>query len=191
MTLSAAVTVALDGLGAEQGAGVIVAGARAGGRRRDSVRVFGKPEELASPYGRAGVEVIAAPDRITNDEEPVAAVRSRQDASIVLAAADVVGGRSQALVSAGSTGATMAAATLSLRRLHGVRRPALAVQLLAPSRDGSPTLLLDAGANTGRATRGPRSVRVSGRRLQRGRPRGGPSAGRVALGRRGGEEGHA
>jgi phosphate acyltransferase len=68
-------------------------------------------------------------------------------ASIVLAAADVAGGRSQALASAGPTGATMTAALFALRRMHGVRRPALAVQLAVPGREGAPTLLLDCGAN--------------------------------------------
>ena len=60
------------------------------------------------------------------------------------AAADVAEGRSAALVSSGSTGATMAAATFGLRRLKGVQRPALAVQLPVP---GKPVLFLDVGAN--------------------------------------------
>ena len=53
-------------------------------------------------------------------------------------------GRAAALVSPGSTGATMAAATFGLRRLKGVKRPALAVQLPVP---GKPVLFLDVGAN--------------------------------------------
>jgi glycerol-3-phosphate acyltransferase PlsX len=78
----------------------------------------------------------------------VAAVRSRDAASIVMAARDVTEGRSDALASVGSTGATMTAALFALRRTQGVRRPALAVQLPVPGREGPPTLLLDAGANT-------------------------------------------
>jgi glycerol-3-phosphate acyltransferase PlsX len=71
---------------------------------------------------------------------------------VVQAARDVAEGGSQALASVGSTGATMTAALFALRRLHGVRRPALAVQLPVPDRPGSPTLLLDVGANSdGRA----------------------------------------
>jgi phosphate acyltransferase len=92
--------------------------------------------------------VIPADEEITNDEEPVAAVRSRERASVVVAARDVAEGRSEALASAGSTGATMTAALFALRRQHGVRRPALALQLSVPGREGPPTLLLDAGANT-------------------------------------------
>jgi glycerol-3-phosphate acyltransferase PlsX len=142
------VTVALDGLGAERGAEVIVAGARAAAADGIGVRVFGDPAELEGLDGETGIEVLEARDRITNDDDPVPAVRSRENASIVRATADVVAGASDALASPGSTGATMAAATLSLRRIHGVRRPALAVQLPAPSKTGSPTLMLDAGANT-------------------------------------------
>ena len=65
-----------------------------------------------------------------------------------MAAADVAEGGSDALVSAGPTGATMAAALFALRRSQGVRRPALTVQLPTTERDGSPTVLLDVGANT-------------------------------------------
>jgi phosphate acyltransferase len=74
----------------------------------------------------------------------VAAVRSRKDASIVQAAAAVADGRADALVSAGSTGPTLAAGTIEIKRIRGVFRPALAVLLPVP--DG-PVLLLDAGAS--------------------------------------------
>jgi phosphate acyltransferase len=138
-------TVAVDAFGADGGFDVIAAGARAAAADGLGVRVFGPPDEL-SDLGD-GIELRPATVSISNDEEPVRAVRSRPDASIVLAARDVAEGRSQALVSAGSTGAAMTAALFALRRLHGVHRPALAVQLPVPSRD-RPVLFLDAGANT-------------------------------------------
>jgi phosphate acyltransferase len=75
-------------------------------------------------------------------------VRSKAAASVVLAAHDVAEGRSDALASAGPTGATMTAALFALRRMQGVRRPALALQLLTPGGGDRPTLLLDVGANT-------------------------------------------
>ena len=81
---------------------------------------------------------------IGNDADPVPAVRSTPEASVVRAARDVAEGGAEAMVSHGSTGATMAAATFGLRRLHGVKRPALAVQLPVP---GKPVLFLDVGAN--------------------------------------------
>ena len=71
-------------------------------------------------------------------------MRSNPDASIVQAAAAVADGRAEALVSAGSTGPTLAAATLAIKRLKGVHRPALAVLVPIPAK---PVLLLDCGAN--------------------------------------------
>lgn len=140
-------TVALDGLGADRGAEVIVAGARAAAADGIEVRVFGDPGDLHALDGVAGVDVVATADEITNDDEPVAAVRGRPEASIVRAAADVADGAADAVASAGPTGATMTAALFALRRMHGVRRPALALQLAVPGRDGPPCVLLDVGAN--------------------------------------------
>jgi glycerol-3-phosphate acyltransferase PlsX len=111
------------------------------------LRVFGDPGELAR-LADAGAEIIEATDAISNEDDPVAAVRSREHASVVMAAADVASGASHALVSAGPTGATMTAALFALRRLSGVRRPALAVQLPQPGSDGPLPLFLDVGANS-------------------------------------------
>ncbi|MGE5281914.1 MAG: phosphate acyltransferase PlsX [Chloroflexota bacterium] len=137
------VTVALDGFGAEQGFDVLAEGARMAAADGIRLRVFGSPAEL-SFEGLDGIELIPTDEWIGNDENPVAAVREKREASVVRAAADVAGGRSAAMVSPGSTGATMAAATFGLRRLKGVQRPALAVQLPVP---GKPVLFLDVGAN--------------------------------------------
>ncbi len=142
------VTVALDAMGVEQGPEAVAEGVRAVVAEGIAIRAFGLPDALEPLRGIAGVEAIETESWIGNEIEPAAAVRSTPEASIVLAAADVAGGRSQALVSAGSTGATMAASTFALRRLHGVRRPALALQLPVPVGDGPPTVLLDGGANT-------------------------------------------
>ena len=140
--------VALDGRGAERGPEAILAGARAAAADGISLRVFGDPDALRAIGDIEGAELVEAADEITNDEEPVAAVRSRPDASVVMAARDVAEGRSEAMASAGPTGATMTAALFALRRMHGVRRPALALQLVVPGRDAPPSLLLDVGANT-------------------------------------------
>jgi glycerol-3-phosphate acyltransferase PlsX len=137
------VTVALDGFGAEQGFEVLAQGARAAAADQIRLRVFGPPEELGLD-GVDGIEVVPTKEWIGNDEDAVSAVRTKKEASVVLAAADVAEGRSAALVSHGSTGATMAAATFGLRRLKGVQRPALAVQLPVP---GKPVFFLDVGAN--------------------------------------------
>ena len=142
-------TVALDGHGAERGAEAIVAGARAAAADGIRLRVFGDPAQLAALDGIAGVELIAgrrARSPTTTTRSPRSARtpgrldrprrrRRRRRA------------RSDAVVSAGSTGATMTAALFALKRMQGVRRPALALQLLVPAATGRPTLLLDVGAN--------------------------------------------
>jgi glycerol-3-phosphate acyltransferase PlsX len=137
------VTVALDGFGAEQGFGVLAEGARMAVADGIRLRVFGPPDELGLA-GVEGVEVVPTTEWIGNAEDPVPAARAKKEASVVRAARDVAEGRADAMVSHGSTGATMAAATFGLRRLRGVQRPALAVRLPVP---GKPVLFLDVGAN--------------------------------------------
>ena len=138
-----AVTVALDGYGAERGFDALAEGARLAAADGIGVRVFG-PQGALGLSGADDIEVVDTTESIGNEEDPVPAVRARKGASVVCAAADVAEGNSAALVSCGSTGATMAAATFGLRRLKGVQRPALAVQLPVP---GKPVLFLDVGAN--------------------------------------------
>ena len=143
MTRDRAVTVALDGYGAEQGFDALAQGARLAAADGIGVRVFG-PRRALGLDSVQGIEVVDTSERIGNDEEPVPAVRAKKEASVVRASRDVAEGGADALVSCGSTGATMAAATFGLRRLKGVQRPALAVQLPVP---GKPVLFLDVGAN--------------------------------------------
>jgi glycerol-3-phosphate acyltransferase PlsX len=138
-----AVTVALDGYGSEQGFDVLAEGARLAAADGIGVRVFG-PERALGLEGVDGVEVVPTSEWIANEEDPVAAVRAKKEASVVRAARDVAEERAAAMVSCGSTGATMAAATFGLKRLQGVQRPALAVQVPVP---GKPVLFLDVGAN--------------------------------------------
>ncbi len=139
--------VALDALGADHGLEPIIEGARRAAADGIELRVFGAQADLSALESVTGVTTIAAPERIDNDDEPLPAVRAKPEASVVQAAIDVAEGRAQAMVSAGSTGATMAAATLHLRRLRGVQRPALALELRSPARP-TPVLLLDVGASS-------------------------------------------
>ena len=132
--------IAVDANGADQGPAAVAEGARRSGVE---VLLFG-PAAAARRRTGDGVQVVDAPLTIGGHEEPAQAVRSKPDASIVLAARAVADGRADALVSAGSTGPTLAAATLQIKRLRGVHRPALAVLLPIP---GGPVLLLDAGAS--------------------------------------------
>jgi phosphate acyltransferase len=131
--------IAIDANGADQGPGAVAEGARRCGL---PVLLFGPQAQLTAAGD--GAQIVDAPLAIKGGDEPVAAVRSRRDASIVRAAQAVAEGRAEALVSAGSTGPTLAAGTLAIKRIRGVFRPALAVLLPLPRGE---VLLLDAGAN--------------------------------------------
>jgi glycerol-3-phosphate acyltransferase PlsX len=131
--------IAVDANGADQGPGAVAEGVRRAGL---PVLLFGPAGALAGAGPHA--EIVDAPESIKGGGEPLSAVRSRSDASIVRAAAAVGEGRAGALVSAGSTGPTLAAGTLAIKRIRGVSRPALAVLLPLPHGD---VLLLDAGAS--------------------------------------------
>jgi glycerol-3-phosphate acyltransferase PlsX len=128
--------IALDANGADRGAANVAEGGRSSGV---PVRIFGPVAELAG-----APDVVDAPVAITNEDEPARAVRNRPESSLVQAAKAVSRGDCDALVSAGPTGALMAASLFHLKRMKGVSRPAAAVLLPVP---GSPTLLLDSGAN--------------------------------------------
>src|SRR5437763_5169138 len=129
--------IALDANGADRGPGAVVEGARIAGL---PATLYGPAAELAGAPG----EVVDAPVFVSNDEDPAMAVRSKEDASIVQAARAVADGSADALVSFGSTGGALAASLFRIKRMGGVRRPAVAALLPVPGRD---LLLLDAGAN--------------------------------------------
>ena len=101
---------------------------------------------LFGPAGleTGGLELVEAPDVIEMHEKPSEAVRAKPDSSLVAACRAVADGHAEAVVSAGSTGAMLAAGLIHLRRVPGVQRPAIAVVI--PTANG-PSLLLDAGAN--------------------------------------------
>lgn len=91
------------------------------------------------------IEIFHASESIGMDESPAYAVRHKKDSSINRAIDLVKSGRAQAMISAGNTGAVVVAATLKLRTLEGVERPAIATMMPTPSK---PFVLIDAGANT-------------------------------------------
>jgi glycerol-3-phosphate acyltransferase PlsX len=131
--------IAVDAMGGDRGPDEIVAGAleaRSGGL---TPIVFG-PADLETH----GLELHVAPDVIGMDEKPAEAVRAKPNSSLVAAVRAVAEGDADAVVSAGNTGAMLAAGLLELRRLPGVLRPAIAVPI--PAKRG-PSVLLDAGAN--------------------------------------------
>lgn len=143
------VTIALDAMGGDRAPGEPVRGAIAAAREGIHLILVGDAgtieRELAAQGGAPpGVTVHHAPDVVKSDEDGAKAVRAKPDSSLVVAVKLVAAGAAQAVMSPGNTGATMAAATLHLRRIPGVIRPGIAVVL--PSAQG-PVTLIDAGAN--------------------------------------------
>jgi glycerol-3-phosphate acyltransferase PlsX len=133
------IRVAVDAMGGDRGPDEVVAGALAAAAD-GVVPVLVGPRTL-DPHG---LELIEAPEVIGMDEKPADAVRAKPSSSLVVACRAVGEGTADAVVSAGNTGAMLAASLLELRRIPGVRRPAIAVTI--PSRR-KPTVLLDSGAN--------------------------------------------
>ncbi len=93
----------------------------------------------------ARVTTVATSEVIGFDEQPTLAIRKKKDSSMVRAIEAVAAGKADCVLSAGSTGALLTGGTLIIKRLKGVKRPALATVL--PTMDGC-VLLLDCGANT-------------------------------------------
>jgi glycerol-3-phosphate acyltransferase PlsX len=134
------IRVAVDAMGGDRGPEEIVAGAL--GAASDAVMpILVGPRELDTH----GLDLIEASDVIAMDEKPTEAVRAKPNSSLVVACRAVGEGKAEAVVSAGNTGAMLAACLRELRRIPGVRRPAIAVTI--PSRRG-PSVLLDSGANS-------------------------------------------
>ena len=135
--------LALDALGGDHSPHEIVAGAR---RAVDelglNVILVGPPDLIGDPMG---LEVYPCTEVIGMDEDPASGVRKKKDSSLVRAAELVRDGKASAMISAGNTGATMAAALLRMGRLPGVVRPCIATPLPNPGR--APTVMVDAGAN--------------------------------------------
>ena len=126
-------------MGGDRGPDEVVRGALEAARDGISPVVYG-PASLDT----RGLEHVTAEQVVAMDEKPAEAVRSKPDSSLVASCRAIAAGTADAVVSAGNTGAMLAAGLLEIRRLPGVARPAIAVPI--PARDG-PSVLLDCGAN--------------------------------------------
>jgi len=131
--------VAVDALGGDNAPGEVVLGALDAAAAGIDVVLYG-PAGLDTH----GLPLVEATEVIDMADKPAEAVRAKPDSSLVAAVRAVAADDADAVVSAGNTGAMLAAGLLHLRRLPGVMRPAIAVPI--PARQG-PSVLLDAGAN--------------------------------------------
>ena len=137
--------IALDAMGGDHAPVETVWGALEAVRRGVDVVLVGDEPVLREMLDQAEADlpVVHAPQVIGMGEDPGAAIREKKQASVTVAARLVAQGEAEGMVSAGSTGAALAAAAIVIGRIPGVRRPAVAT--IFPL--GSPTVVLDSGAN--------------------------------------------
>jgi phosphate acyltransferase len=133
------IRVAVDAMGGDRGASAVLEGALAA--RADGIEpvIFGSAD-----LDTDGLELVPTTQVVGMHEKPADAFRMKEDSSLVRAVKAVADGEADAVVSAGNTGAMLAAGLVLLRRVQGVRRPAIAIPI--PARKG-PSVLIDAGAN--------------------------------------------
>lgn len=143
--------IALDAMGGDFAPDQVVAGGLQAHRELGVDVIFvGVKEKVDAALAASGAgkwaEIEAAPEVIAMDEHPAQAVRTKKNSSIVRACAMVEDGRANGLVSAGNSGAVMAAALFGLHRIAGIDRPAIGS--IIPTAGGKHCFLLDVGANT-------------------------------------------
>ncbi len=143
------VRVAVDAMGGDHAPGEVVTGALRYAREHpsDQVLLVGDEARVAKAARTLppNTTIVHASELVGMDEQPASAVRRKRDASINVCMRLVREGRADAVVTAGHTGAGVASAILNLKRLPGVDRPALAVQMTTQK---GPFVLLDIGATT-------------------------------------------
>lgn len=148
---STCVRIAIDAMGGDHAPEEIVVGAlRAREELGVQVLLVGDPQQIESKLppktNLSQVEIVSAEDAVAMDEEPLTAIRRKPKASINVAMDLVKKNRADAVVSAGHSGAAMAAALLRLGRLPGIDRPAIGA-VFPTMVAGKPVLVLDVGAN--------------------------------------------
>ena len=136
------VRVAVDAMGGDRAPEEVVAGAVEAVSDDVAPVLYGRRERL-EPLA-SGLPIVHADEVVAMNEKPSDAVRAKRESSLFLACRAVGEGEADAVVSAGNTGAALAAGLVEIRRLPAVHRPAIAVPLPAM---GGPSVLLDAGAN--------------------------------------------
>ena len=143
--------IAVDAMGGDHAPREIVRGAiEYALTSTDEVSLVGDIPRLkreAAAYGKgvpANVRFVDAPEVVGMGDHPATAIRTKRKSSIVVATDLVRDGAADAVVSAGSTGATMAAAVFRLGRIEGIDRPALPAHMVTAT---GPVMLLDVGAN--------------------------------------------
>lgn len=139
--------IAIDAMGGDNAPSEIVKGAILAVQKYPcEIILVGNEPIIRAELGDTNLPITIhhAEEVIAMGEHPADAVRCKKDSSIVVATRMVKEGEADAVLSAGSTGAAVAAAQLILKRIHGIGRPAIATPMPTPR---GTTLLLDSGAN--------------------------------------------
>ena len=145
------ITVAVDGMGGDSAPEVVIGGIEATCHADSKVKflIFGNKEKIEpllsrTHYAQELCELIHTDEEVTNDDKPTFALRNRTKSSMRLAIDAVKEHKADAVISAGNTGALMAMATIVLKTLPGISRPAIASSF--PTQAGD-SVMLDLGAN--------------------------------------------
>jgi glycerol-3-phosphate acyltransferase PlsX len=144
--------IVVDAMGGDHGCEVVVLGAKLAleaNARIKQLYLVGHQEQIQAALDRYAckdprVQIVHATEVLAMEDKPVVGLRRKRDCSIARAVELVKEGQAEALVSPGNTGGVVAAATIKLRPLAGVERPAIATVIPAPENE---FVLLDAGAN--------------------------------------------
>jgi glycerol-3-phosphate acyltransferase PlsX len=140
--------LAIDAMGGDNAPKEIVLGAMQAAEAFSDIHItlYGDEEKIKETLkSNERITVVHTNEVILGTDEPVRAVRRKKNASMVLAAQAVADGQADACISAGNTGALMAAGLFVIGRIEGIERPALTPTL--PTIGGEGFLLLDVGAN--------------------------------------------
>lgn len=143
--------IVVDGMGGDYSPHAVIDGCVEAVKEYKNIDVvITGPKDLISKelskyeYNKDKITILDAREIITNNEHPVMAIRRKKNSSIYKALELVKNGEADAVISAGSTGAFLAGATLVVGRIKGVNRPALAP--IMPGKNG-PFMIIDCGAN--------------------------------------------
>ena len=135
--------IVIDAMGGDNAPSAIIEGAKLAIQQGIPLTLVGNTDVMSDTEG---IEIIHAEEVIPMDAEPGSAVRKMKDSSLNRAAEAVRDKKASAIVSAGNTGAVMAASLLKMGRIKGVARPAIAIPFPVLNKE-TPNLMLDCGAN--------------------------------------------
>lgn len=146
--------IAIDCMGNDNGPEIMIKGAVKGALKHNDLELVlvGDEIEISRIIGNMEIDNLAVSIHnttqvIENDEQPILAVRSKRDSSMVVAARMVKDKEVDAFITSGSTGAYLTSGLLIIGRMNGIRRPALSAIIPSFKSGGKESLLLDCGAN--------------------------------------------